>query len=229
MAMRYYKRCPNCGKTYVFGDRSGQLFKYGSPIRVCGNCNTRFYDNDYHEMALTGCRFRDQQPGGIFKPIMIIVGIGILIWMILYCLKNNDEATLALFGLTYGFLFLVYFLPNIIGYIRERKHFDETRKELLALYEQSYNRLHDYEYVKALAHFKDKNAMELLKCMESGSQYEFAPKPFEKKSSRFTIGETYDYVPDTQNKLESYKEMLDNGYITEEEYEIKKAKLLGPL
>ena len=136
------KKCPNCGNTYAWLEPK-YMVNYGSPIRYCAKCGTRFIDRDYKEIAIDGFRKTFIAKVRPFSIICTIVGLGLFAMEIFY-FGGSD---LAIFSYIFGGLFILTGVISIIGDIKDH---EERKKEFERLKRESEERLSDPEYAQLL-------------------------------------------------------------------------------
>lgn len=140
-------KCPHCGK---MNRETCNTWMYDTPIRVCKNCNNKYLDKRYREVAIEGPDQRSVDPAFYLKGmgVMAFIFIGTL-GILLYQINVRGYYSNRLLGcVLMGFLgFIacgVLFLRNRLGI--------ETKNNQKYLRE-SESRLANKEYVQELIEF----------------------------------------------------------------------------
>lgn len=109
------KSCPYCGKIYTWMETANH--HYGSPLRVCSQCNKTFIDKSYKELACNEYAIDEVykvEPISIFS---VIIGLIFIALSILQATAPEDEVMFILF-LLFGILLLgagCYFIKKDIS------------------------------------------------------------------------------------------------------------------
>lgn len=137
-------KCPNCGQ---INREQCNAWMYGSPIRECKSCGSRYIDDRYREPALTGIDTRTVSPGLYLKMTFIFLGAGLLIggWQLLSAKLNGYYYTrMAILSV----LLLLASIGCLVMFIRIKLGIeDKNNAKYLA---ESEERLKDPAYVNEL-------------------------------------------------------------------------------
>ena len=145
MATHTYKKCPHCGKTYEHYTTysKNRQDHSGSPFIKCRFCGGIIVDKDIKEPALkpyeksevtvVNCIFAMFYPWGL-------MGIGLTIGIL-----ASNSSSIALWIIA-AILDIIYFSSVIFFLINRARINKSVEKE----YEESYKRLQNPEYAKAL-------------------------------------------------------------------------------
>ena len=139
------KKCPHCHKTYEsYSTYTKQYSKHsGCPFLTCGHCGQVFVDTDIKEPALSppeknritivNCFF------GTFMPF----GLGaIFSTMLAY---NVEPVSIGLW--IFAIALDLFYVGSVVYFLVKR---DSLNKELEQEYKESYERLQNPEYARAL-------------------------------------------------------------------------------
>lgn len=138
--------CPNCGARIWFYEE--REWKYGSPIKACKECNGKYVDRRYHEIAVEGILPNSLDLKLSLKKLLIIAGVfasALLIHLYEIFFQNYYHIVfcgLMLISLLCIFVQIVDFVDIITG--SKAKRFEKLRAE-------SVQRLSDVNYAAELA------------------------------------------------------------------------------
>lgn len=145
MATHTRKKCPHCGKTYeTYSTYTKHLQNHsGIPFITCSNCGGHFVDTDIKEPALESEAAKQITITNCFFAMFIPFGaLGILL-TIAAC--NTNPPSIGLW-IVAAILDLIY-LSSVIYFLVKR---DDLNVAAAIEYEQSYKRLQNPEYARAL-------------------------------------------------------------------------------
>ena len=137
------KKCPHCGIVYdqrPIGRWGKKLtpedqWVYGSPLRMCKNCQKLFMDKDYRELAFTPLRSYDKAP--ITSTTYLILAAGGILGLLMYV---GGQSTFAIIAWAVAIAYLVADLALYPGRLKK------LEKEKQA----SEKRMSDPKYAQAL-------------------------------------------------------------------------------
>lgn len=145
MATYTSKKCPHCGKTYeTYSTYTKQYQDHsGIPFRTCSNCGGRFIDKDIKEPALKPESFNEITViNCIFAMFMPFGAAGILLTIAAY---NIGPTAVGLWVI--AALLDIFYVASVIYFLIKRKKYNESAARE---YEESYKRLKNPEYARAL-------------------------------------------------------------------------------
>lgn len=137
------KQCPHCGRVYEqrpIGRWGKKLtpedyWVFGSPLKMCKNCQKMFIDKDYREMAITPLRSYDKAP--LTSSTYLLLTVGFLLGVIMYMGGQTIFAAIVV-GVA-----VAYMIADLLFY--------PTRlKKLAKEKEASLKRMSDPAYAQAL-------------------------------------------------------------------------------
>lgn len=246
------KKCPNCGLVYrSYPGRELRL--YGCPLIFCKQCNKPFWDNEIKEPALYGYENSYEKSNNIYVIIFSVVSSCLAIGCIfggIYLSINNEDGVLTCFLLAglfsfFPVLFLILFIYN-------KTHQEKIIGNQQQEYDASKERLQNTAYLIALAEH-DSLAKKLLKERMSGIIETYAARPIIKAHEKNPIKKQNKTLTpaflkkklltiqskgnspkvksseELLNTIEKMKKMYDDGILSQEEFEAKKADLLKRL
>lgn len=138
--------CPHCGAkipSYVAGK-----WLYGSPLRTCKKCGTRYIDSRYHEIALEGIRAYDISVKPSLRTALLGLVISLISAGVLYVEWNYQDYYHPMFFYTIpaGMLMVLW---GIIDAVRTK--LGSKTKKMEKLRKESIERLSDKNYAHDLA------------------------------------------------------------------------------
>ena len=137
-------KCPHCGKT---NREKCNTWMYGSPVRTCRNCNKKYLDRRYREVAIDGVDPRSVNSGLYLKGIVFfLAGFVICLAWLLYQINYLGYYHIRLVGCVFVCAFGA--VMCIILFIRNKLGIDEEKNARYL--EESEKRLADKSYVKEL-------------------------------------------------------------------------------
>lgn len=109
------KSCPYCGKTYAWMETTYR--HYGSPLRVCSQCNKTFVDKSYQELACIDYGTADVHKIEPISVFSVIIGLIFIVLSTLQATAPDDGGMFILFLLSGIFLLCAgcYFVKKDIS------------------------------------------------------------------------------------------------------------------
>ncbi len=140
-------RCPSCGKK-LFSYES-RIRKYGSLIKECRKCGSKYIDPRYYELALNGIPDDEYK---VFPYVFMIVIGGLVIWRALRLFGMRQlgvpdvlQMLLPSVLLIMGLVFVIWAIGGIIM-LKTGLH----KKKIERLLAESQERLKDSGYISRL-------------------------------------------------------------------------------
>lgn len=231
--------CPHCNKKNRI---TAAIENYGSPLVHCNYCKKEFYDSNILEISLAGIKWTKLTRHNFAYLYLILAAIAIVIGLLI----SGEFMYYA--SIWYIDLFFIAGLGTLIYEEYEyAKDYDNRRKTYAKEYVNSLNRIQDIEYVKILARKKHVNAQKYYnnKLYNPSYQVSYNIKlaPFIKKINDLYV---YQELPisssiskpikdeinsnflsdNTVAELKRWKSLLDDGIISQEEFDQKKKEIL---
>lgn len=208
--------CPNCKKAVY--SSTGRSYFYGSPIRTCPYCNHRFTHFQFHEIAIEGIRKSDKARITFGETIQLIIATAFLALPIyfFYNIFMVGSKPDSIDGIGFALLLILgTCLPSVIlgmspiaGLVGYKKRIEKLRQETI----QSEKRLSNPEYARQLVKLGYSVPVKYLDISEG-----------EENTTQQQIKPTNH---DRFDEIKKYKDLLDNGIITKEEFNKKKNQIL---
>ena len=145
MSLSYMEvTCPSCGAKKKENCNS---WGYGSPIKICPDCNTEFIDRRFTEPAVEGLDRRSTDPSLYFKGMLLMLVFTVICSAILYYMHtfSGRFPTKLIFCIGGGILGTI-----LCGIMFFRIKFGFADKENNAYLEESESRLQNREYAEKL-------------------------------------------------------------------------------
>lgn len=139
--------CPKCGAKYK---ESCNTWMYGSPIRICRNCNEEYIDNRWREVAVEGFDPRSGNADFYLKGTLGLIAFTLICAALLFWMINSSghfpvKMAACVIGGILGSLFCGYRLFRI-------KSGSEAKDNAIYM-EESKKRMQNKEYVKKLEEY----------------------------------------------------------------------------
>lgn len=205
--------CPKCKKPVY--SSTGRSYFYGSPIRTCPYCNHSFTHFQFHEIAVEGIQKSDQKritAGGTIQLIAAIALLSIPIFFVYHTFFVGSKPG------SIGLSLLVILgtcIPAVIvgmspmaGLLGYKKRMEELRKETIL----SEKRLSNPDYARQL--------------VKLGYNVPVKYLSISAEDKNTTEQPVHSDIQDKFAEINKYKELLDNGILTKEEFETKKKQIL---